>query len=169
MRTRFRMVAVVLLSASLGAAAAYATGPDASHEAAHSTTPGLQLQAVVHKSPTCGCCEVWVKHLRDAGFAVKVQDTHNMSPVKQRLGVPAQLASCHTAQIAGYFIEGHVPMADIRRLLAERPKALGLAVPGMPAGSPGMEQPSGEVEPYEVLLVAGDGGTKVFASHGSSK
>jgi len=169
MRIKFRMLAVVLLGASVGAAVAYGMGPAASASAIPNEIQGQSLQAVVYKSPTCGCCEVWVKHLRDAGFGVTVRDTHNMSPVKQKLGVPARMASCHTAQIGGYFIEGHVPMADIQRLLKERPKALGLAVPGMPAGSPGMEQPSGKVDRYDVLLVTADGGTKVFSSHGPRK
>jgi hypothetical protein len=120
----------------------------------------------VHKSPTCGCCEVWVKHIKDAGFPVTVQDTDDMAAVKERAGVPARAASCHTAEVGGYFVEGHVPAAVLKRLLQERPAAKGIAVPGMPMGSPGMEVPSGQVQPYDVLLVASDGSTSVFSSHG---
>jgi hypothetical protein len=121
----------------------------------------------VNKTPTCGCCGVWVTHLQKAGFQTQVHDFDDLTPIKERLGVPASLSSCHTAEVGGYFIEGHVPAADIKRLLSVRQKAKGLTVPGMPAGSPGMEVPSGRVEPYEVLLVRVDGSTSVFASYGS--
>jgi hypothetical protein len=121
----------------------------------------------VNKTPTCGCCGIWVTHLQKAGFQTQVQDFDDLTPIKERLGVPASLSSCHTAEVDGYFIEGHVPAADIRKLLSERPKAKGLTVPGMPAGSPGMEVPSGRVDPYEVLLVNKDGSTSVFTSYGS--
>ena len=104
----------------------------------------------VWKDPNCGCCTGWVEHLRRAGFTVTVTDTADMQAVKTRLGVPAELASCHTAEIEGYVIEGHVPAHAISRLLAERTKGLGLAVPGMPIGSPGME--GGKSEPYDVIL-----------------
>lgn len=124
-------------------------------------------QVVVHKSPTCGCCEDWVEHMRDAGFAVEVRNHDDLTPVKEAAGVPYGLGSCHTAEVEGYFVEGHVPAADVQRLLAERPEARGLTVPGMPLGSPGMEVPSGEVQPYDVLLVTPDGETQVFAHHGS--
>jgi hypothetical protein len=106
---------------------------------------------VVHRSPTCGCCGAWTKHLRSAGFSVEIIDEADIDSVKKRLGVPQQLVSCHTAELDGYVIEGHVPVASIQRLLAERPKMLGLAVPGMPAGSPGMEM-AGAEDRYEVLL-----------------
>lgn len=121
---------------------------------------------VVHKTPTCGCCGVWVTHMEKAGFKTQVHNLDDLAPVKQRLGVPAGLASCHTAQVDGYFVEGHVPAADVQRLLRERPKAKGLAVPGMPAGSPGMEVPSGRVDRYDVMLVGNDGKATVFATHG---
>lgn len=123
-------------------------------------------QMVVHKTPTCGCCGEWVDHLREAGFAVEVRETSNLAPVKEKVGVPYGMGSCHTAEVEGYFVEGHVPAEDVKRLLAERPEAKGLTVPGMPLGSPGMEVPSGEVEAYEVLLVRPDGTTEVFARHG---
>jgi hypothetical protein len=126
-------------------------------------------EITVHKSATCGCCKVWAQHLRNAGFTVEVQNTDNLNPIKQRVGVPAGMGSCHTAEVGGYFIEGHVPIEDIERLLRERPDAKGLTVPGMPAGSPGMEVPSGEIQPYEVLLVGRDGGTSVFAHHGPAE
>lgn len=106
----------------------------------------------VAKDPSCGCCDDWAAHLRAAGFPVRVVESAGMGRLKQRLGVPAELASCHTAEVEGYVIEGHVPAAAIRRLLAERPDATGLAVPGMPAGSPGMDFPGAGFEPYEVIL-----------------
>lgn len=136
-----------------------------SRTTAEPALPGV----TVHKSATCGCCKLWVDRLRGAGFAVEVRDVDNLNDVKQRVGIPYGMGSCHTAEVAGYFVEGHVPMEDIKRLLRERPDAKGLTVPGMPAGSPGMEVPSGEVQPYEVLLVARDGSTSVFARHGSQQ
>ena len=122
--------------------------------------------AIVHKSPSCGCCRLWVDHLRAAGFRVEVRDHDNVNPVKERLGVPYGKGSCHTAQIGGYFVEGHVPAQDIKRLLAEKPDAKGLVVPGMPLGSPGMEVPEGTVDAYTVELVRPDGSTVAFARHG---
>ena len=109
----------------------------------------------VHKDPSCGCCSGWVRHLQQAGFTVKTIETADLDPVKTRLGVPNDLAACHTAQIGGYVIEGHVPVAAIRRLLAEKPNARGLAVPGMPIGSPGMEGPN--PQPYAVVLFGSSG------------
>ncbi|BBK41408.1 metal-binding protein [Allostella vacuolata] len=103
----------------------------------------------VHKDPSCGCCDGWVQHLRLAGFRVAVAEARDIGAVKYRLGVPEELTSCHTATIGGYTIEGHVPAHAIRRLLAERPAVIGLAVPGMPAGSPGME--GGTPETYDVV------------------
>ena len=117
----------------------------------------------VFKSPTCGCCGDWVKHLQASGFAVTVRDVGNAS-ARARLGIPARLGSCHTAAIGGYAIEGHVPVREIKRLLAEKPAAKGLAVPGMPIGSPGMEQ-GDRRDAYDVLLVRADGGTTVFAAY----
>lgn len=118
----------------------------------------------VYKSPTCGCCGEWVKHLQSNGFKVEAHDVADLDPVKQKLGVRPELASCHTATVGGYTIEGHVPASDIRRLLAERPKnAKGLAVPGMPVGSPGME--TGPAQPYATLLFDDAGGMRVFARH----
>jgi hypothetical protein len=104
----------------------------------------------VHKDPTCGCCSGWVQHLQKAGFDMKVLDTWDLDAVKRRLGVPDDLAACHTAEVAGYIIEGHVPAAALKRFLAEKPNATGLAVPGMPIGSPGMEGRT--PEQYDVFL-----------------
>ena len=109
----------------------------------------------VHKDPTCGCCSGWVEHLQKAGFKTKVLDTKALDAVKQWLGVPDDLAACHTAEMAGYIVEGHVPAAALKRLLAEKPKAAGLAVPGMPVGSPGME--GGKPEKYDVILFGPEG------------
>lgn len=114
----------------------------------------------VHRDPNCSCCSKWAEHLRAAGFVVKIEETSDLEAVRARLGVPSALASCHTAEVNGYLIEGHVPAVAVRRLLTERPAAKGLAVPGMPAGSPGMEG-SGEAEPYTVVLF-GAGGPRPF-------
>ncbi len=117
----------------------------------------------VWKDPNCGCCHLWVEHLQASGFKVKVRDVGNTA-ARKRLGMPEQLGSCHTATVGGYVIEGHVPAADIHRLLKERPVALGLSVPGMPIGSPGMDGPEykGRKDAYDVLLVQKDGSTKRF-------
>ena len=120
---------------------------------------------IVHKSAYCGCCKLWVEHLKQAGFKVEVRDTEELEAVKARVGVPADQRSCHTAEVAGYFVEGHVPADDVKRLLKEKPKARGIAVAGMPLGSPGMEIPDGRKDAYAVTLVGADGTTKVFARH----
>jgi hypothetical protein len=110
---------------------------------------------LVHRDAGCGCCGLWAKYLERAGFKVTIDNAERMRPIKQRLGVPDDLASCHTAEMGGYVIEGHVPLHAIERLLAEKPKATGLAVPGMPVGSPGME--GGTPEIYEVILFGAEG------------
>jgi hypothetical protein len=125
------------------------------------TTPTL----TVYKDPSCGCCGEWVEHLKAAGFTTAVFETTDRSALQSRLALSPAMASCHTAQVEQYLIEGHVPAADIRRLLGERPDARGLVVPGMPVGSPGMEAPDGSREAYDVLLVKIDGTTAVFAHH----
>ena len=117
----------------------------------------------VYKSPTCGCCQKWVDHLRSRSYTVTVSDVPDVGRVKRDLGVPSGASSCHTALVGGYFIEGHVPEEDISRLLAERPNIAGLAVPGMPIGSPGMEGPNPQA--YSVLAVHKDGKVTVFAEH----
>jgi len=119
----------------------------------------------VYKSASCGCCNDWIAHLRLNGFAVRGLDVREPGEYRRRHGMPDALGSCHTARVEGYTIEGHVPAREIRRLLKERPDAVGLSVPGMPVGSPGMEQ-GGRVDPYEVLLVARDGRTTVYARYG---
>lgn len=121
---------------------------------------------VVHKTATCGCCKLWVRHMEQAGFKVETRDVADLGPVKERLGVPYGKGSCHTAEVGGYFVEGHVPASDVKRMLSEKPAARGLTVPGMPLGSPGMEVPDGTVQPYAVELVGRDGKTRVFSHHG---
>jgi len=120
----------------------------------------------VWKDPDCGCCQEWVHHLEASGFQVRIHPSGNQE-ARGRLGIPVALGSCHTALVGGYAIEGHVPAADIRRLLRERPAAIGLAVPGMPVGSPGMDGPlyRGRKDAYAVLLVARDGSTQVFQAY----
>jgi hypothetical protein len=117
----------------------------------------------VYKDPSCGCCKSWIEHLIKHGYRVDAKDTREMTEVKRTLGVPDGLAACHTAVVNGYLIEGHVPAADIARLLEEKPKVAGLAVPGMPMGSPGMEGP--RRQHYQVLSFDKAGKTKVFASY----
>ena len=117
----------------------------------------------VYKSPTCGCCKAWVRHMQENGFAVEAHDVNDVTPYKKRYGVRSELASCHTAVIGGYVFEGHVPAEDIKRFLNERPASRGLAVPGMPQGSPGMEGP--RAEPYNVLSLDADGIVQVSANH----
>ncbi len=145
---------IVLVTAILAAAAA-----------ALSCGVGAQAAPVaitVYKSPTCGCCAKWVEHLQAAGFRPEVHDEAQMDAVKTKIGVPADLRSCHTAVVDGYAVEGHVPADVIRKLLAERPKVAGIAVPGMPVGSPGME--SGDQKtPYDVVAFTKDGATSVYA------
>lgn len=119
----------------------------------------------VWKDPGCGCCGAWVEHLRLAGFSVRVHNTEQISGIKSMYGVPQNLMSCHTARIGNYIIEGHVPASDIIALLDQKPDIRGLAVPGMPLGSPGMEMPSGEKDAYDVLSFTNEGKTEMFASH----
>ena len=133
--------------------------------AASATAAAALPTIVVYKSAYCGCCKLWVEHLRKSGFTVDVRDTEALDAVKQRVGVPVAQRSCHTAEVAGYFVEGHVPAADIKRLLKQKPAARGIAVGGMPMGSPGMETPDGRSEPYTVELVDKSGRTTVFARH----
>jgi hypothetical protein len=116
----------------------------------------------VLKDATCGCCEGWVQHMRAAGFQATVHDVGDLAAIKSARGVPDALQSCHTAVVDGYVIEGHVPAADVRRLLLERPRAVGLAAPGMPPSSPGMDIPG---TPYRVVLFGGASGNLVWARH----
>lgn len=133
-----------------------------------SGTPGNQPTIEIWKSPTCHCCSKWADYLRDEGFKVIAHNESAMNPLKAKLGVPQSLASCHTGVVDGYVIEGHVPAEDIRRLIAEKPTARGLAVPGMPIGSPGMEQ-GDRRDRYETLLFTAEGASQTFAEHGTRK
>ena len=121
----------------------------------------------VYKDPSCGCCAKWVEHLKQNGFATTVVESKELDDFKTKNKVPRQARSCHTALVNGYAIEGHVPASDVQRLLKERPAGvLGLAVPGMPIGSPGMEVAGRKAQPFDVLAFYKDGQTRVFASHG---
>jgi len=119
----------------------------------------------VFKSPTCGCCAMWVEHMRTNGFNVRVTDLANLAAIKKSRGVPEQVQSCHTAVVNGYVVEGHVPAADVHRMLKEKPAIAGIAVGGMPVGSPGMETPFVKAEPYNVMSFDKNGTTRVFAKH----
>ena len=144
---------------SAGAAASLAS-PLWARPAANATP------VTVWKDPNCGCCKDWIAHMEQSGFSASVADEGN-NAARARLGVAQKFASCHTALVQGYVIEGHVPVADIQRLLKEKPKALGLAVPGMPIGSPGMDGPAygGRRDAYQVLLIQKDGSAQVFTSY----
>lgn len=147
------------------AAAASGAGPLAATAAATSSAaapvPNGQ-HITVYKSPTCGCCEAWIEHLQRAGFQVNVRDTPDVGMVNANFGIPDKVSSCHTAFVGGYAVVGHVPADLIEKLLKERPKVAGIAVPGMPVGSPGMEQ-GGQKDPYDVVLFTADGKTSVYA------
>lgn len=160
--TKRRTVLLGLAAIGLGStASAIAASPSSRHV---KTTSPVNIE--IWKDPHCGCCKDWVVHLEDAGFTTTVQDIGN-NAIRARLGMPQKLGSCHTGLVHGYVIEGHVPAADIARLLKEKPKALGLAVPGMPVGSPGMDGSiyGGQRDPYQVLLVHKDGSTTVFNAY----
>jgi hypothetical protein len=150
------------MGAALAAALAPASGL--------ATSPPAGPLVEVWKRSTCLCCAAWVKHMEAAGFRVKVNELQRGS-MSSKLGIPPKLASCHSARVDGYVLEGHVPAQDVRQLLATRPKALGLAVPGMPIGSPGMDGPDydNQQDPYDVLLVQADGSTRVFNHHPGRK
>lgn len=156
---KFRRAIVTMPALALGA---FVTGFPG-WVAAQASMPSVE----VWKSPTCGCCKDWIAHVQASGFGVKVNETGNTA-ARARLGIAERFGSCHTAVVGGYVIEGHVPAADIRRLLAERPAAIGLAVPGMPVGSPGMDGPEyrGRRDAYDVLLLRADGTAAVFRRYG---
>jgi hypothetical protein len=145
------------LLTSLAAAAAGLSLP----VSAQGALPPVQ----VFKNPSCGCCGAWVDHMKAAGFSVTVTDVDDTAVARKRYGLPDRLGSCHTAVVAGYVVEGHVPAKDVKKLLAMKPVAIGLAVPGMPVGSPGMEVGSRK-DPYQVLLVTKDGRERVFSAYG---
>jgi hypothetical protein len=149
---------------SLLMAGCHAAEPATERAVAAAAGPVLPVMTV-HKHPDCGCCGVWVEHMREAGFEVAERNVADMGPIKQAVGVPYAMGSCHTAEVGGYFVEGHVPAEDVLRLLRERPAAKGLTVPGMPLGSPGMEHPDGLVQPYTVSLVLADGSVRTYSQH----
>jgi hypothetical protein len=128
------------------------------------TSERFDAKPVVHvwKSPTCGCCEGWVEHLRAAGYPVQIEDVMDIAAIKREKGVPAELHACHTAMVDGYLVEGHVPADVVDRMLSERPMMAGIAVPGMPVGSPGMEVPGTPAQPYEVIAFTAHGEKRVY-------
>ena len=152
-----------MFASSVFALVAATSGIIGSLPARSAPTSGLSTPIVVtsYRSSTCGCCKGWLDHLRKAGFTVKDYVTDNIGSVKQRYGVPDQMQSCHTARIGGYTVEGHIPVSAIQRLLKERPKVAGIAVPGMPLGSPGMESPL-KKESYTVFTFTASGRTQPF-------
>jgi hypothetical protein len=148
------MIAMLAGLAGTGAFIAIATGSAVGDNA-----------MIVYKNPSCGCCTKWANRLEEQGFDADVRPVNNLDAIKREAGVPAAMASCHTAKVAGYFVEGHVPAADIQRLLQEKPDMAGLAVPGMPVGSPGMEVPGRSPESYTVYAIDHEGNARVYASH----
>ncbi len=142
------IVSSLVLCAALGGGAAFAAGEE----------------VMMYKDPNCGCCTKWADHMRANGFTVKEIHSRDMGAVKREAGVPQAAASCHTAWVGGYVVEGHVPAADVKRLLAQKPKVAGIAAPGMPMGSPGMEGPY-PADKYDVVSFDAEGRTRVFAKH----
>jgi hypothetical protein len=175
-RTRLLVCALPLLAVACGsrgdapatseavANPAVSTAPAAEAAPATGTVAAAELPVVhVYKSPTCGCCTDWVTHIEAAGFKAEVQDMPDVTPIKRRAGLPQDLESCHTSLVGDYVVEGHVPASTLRRLLAEKPAIAGIAVPGMPMGSPGMEGPW--KDPYDVIAFTRDGRRMVYESH----
>jgi hypothetical protein len=148
MRTKLLVIAGFALAGSV----ALSASPPARQSA----------QMTVYKTPTCGCCAKWVDHMKAAGFKVQVQDMDDLTEIKQASGVPIPIRTCHTAVVSGYVIEGHVPADLVKKVLAEKPKMTGIAVPGMPVGSPGMES-GNQKSPYDVVLFDKTGKTTVYA------
>jgi hypothetical protein len=151
---RMNPIFIMSLAAAMFSGAAYATQQK-------TAAPVVQ----VFKSPSCGCCAKWIEHMRTSGFDVRATNVDDMTAVKTSYRVPEQLQSCHTATVDGYAIEGHVPAWDVRRVLKERPRIAGIAVPGMPVGSPGMETPGTKPQPFNVMSFDGHGKTSVFAKY----
>jgi hypothetical protein len=159
----------IVAAAAVAAAAVTAVAVTSSSSADAVRAPGIETPVAapvltVYKSPTCGCCKDWITHVQRAGFRVDVKEMDNMSTVKADAGIPASVQSCHTTIVDGYAIEGHVPADVIQRLLKERPKVAGIAVPGMPVGAPGMEVPGRPADKYDVVTFDRKGKTGVFAS-----
>ena len=161
MRTFARWTTLAVSATTLAVGATMLTSKPGELSASETLTPP-PVEVIVYKSPTCGCCSKWADHMTASGFKVIAHDTSDMQAVKTKLGVPDAMASCHTSVVAGYVIEGHVPAADVQRLLRNKPKVAGLAVPGMVTGSPGME--GTRSDPYSVIAF-GEGKTSVFARH----
>ena len=170
-----RMAGAAVLALLAGTAACNGAGrPDPAPSADQAAAPApqagqagataQQTRLVVYKTPTCGCCRAWVEQAQAAGFAVEVHDMSDVQPVKHEHGVPGHLGSCHTALVDGYVVEGHVPADVIRRMLRERPQVAGIAVPGMPVGSPGMEVPGGRKDPYDIIAFTRGGQVSVYES-----
>lgn len=158
-RRFFQQAAIAVAGAALGARTLGAQSSQSSQ--------GALPVMTVYKSESCGCCSQWVDHAKANGFTVREVNTDDLNTVKREMGIPARLASCHTVMVGGFLVEGHVPASDVKRLLREKPKVRGIAVPGMPIGSPGMEQgPVSGYERYDVVAFAADGSVSVFASHG---
>jgi hypothetical protein len=145
----------------------FAASGDSGQSASPFATSGASGQALptveVYKSPQCGCCKTWAEHLQKNGFTVMLHEVNDVPAARKKLGMPNKFGSCHTAKVGQYLVEGHVPAADIKKLLKNKPKAIGLAVPAMPPGSPGME--SDHPVPYDTLLIGMNGNAKVFARH----
>ncbi len=164
---RFARLALVLSASAAVAGLALAAGRAPASARAATVAAALAeappLEIIVYRSPSCGCCKAWATHLEQNGFTVKQVELDDLSEIKAQAGISQRLASCHTAIIGRYAIEGHVPAADIKRLVAEKPEVAGLTAPGMPSGSPGME--NGRKDPYDVLAFTRDGKTTVWASH----
>ena len=167
--TRRSMVCGALVWSGFLAAGCSPSDKKATSDAAQSRGPSTgstqPAAMTVYRDPSCGCCEVWAKRAREAGYRVTLIDDPDMPAVKRKHRVPEALSSCHTAIIGGYAIEGHVPLKDVKRLLAERPSGIrGIAVPGMPRGSPGMEMPDGSKDPFKVIAFDAGGKTSVFSA-----
>jgi hypothetical protein len=140
--------------------AAYLQFGDAAPQIADEELPAV----TVYKSPTCQCCAEWVTHMEDNGFEVKTTDLSDMQQIKNRFSVPRELSSCHTAVVGGYVVEGHVPAEEVKRMLVQQPQIVGLTVPGMPVGSPGMER-GNQLDPYNVLAFSQNGRANIFAKY----
>lgn len=166
MRTISTTALALLVPLTLAACADGESADTSSSQAMAADAPaGTSVQdlptVLVYKTPTCGCCNGWIEHLEEEGFTVDARDTRDLMTVKRDAGVPTQLSSCHTAIVDGYVVEGHIPAEHLKSLVADRPDIAGIAVPGMPTGSPGMEGPN--PQPYQVISFTRDGELSVYA------
>jgi hypothetical protein len=157
------LLAGVLLAGCAAPASNQAAGEQAA--AGQTTDEQAVREMLVYRSPTCGCCTDWVGYVEEHGYTVTVEDVQDLAAVKAEYNVPPMMQSCHTAIIDGYIVEGHVPIEDIERLLTERPDVVGIAVPGMPVGSPGMEVAGAEPQPFAVVTFDVAGNTEVYSTH----